>query len=182
MKKIMLMALALCSSNVFAADFFVQGGLHFGGDDIVAVTFTNGDTEKIKAGELMSLSVGAGTALSDTVEGRIMLGLKLDIVTAKNADLTFLRYPVEALALYHASEKINIGGGLAYHLNPNVSGDGVASNVNINFDNAFGLVLTAEYMLSNGGYLGIKYTGIDYEINGLKVSGNSIGGILGFRF
>jgi len=181
-RKINLIVLLLCSSNTFAVDLFVQGGLHFGGDELVEAEFTNGDDEEINAGELISLAVGVGTGIDEDVEARLMVGVKFDTIDADNGDIEFFRYPVTALVMYKTSEKISIGGGVTYHLNPSLSGDGLASSVDVDFDDALGFVLSAEYLLSNGGYAGIQYTSIDYEVSGIEVSGNSIGGILGVRF
>jgi len=182
MRKIYLVVLLLCSGNAYSTNVFVQGGLHVGGDELIEAEFDNGDDEDIKAGELISLSVGVGTDLDENTEARLMVGVKFDSINADNGDIDFFRYPVTALVMYKTSEKISIGGGVTYHLNPGLSGDGVASVVDVDFDDALGFVLGAEYQLSNGGYAGIQFTSIDYEVSGIDVSGNSIGLILGFRF
>lgn len=168
------------SSN--AVDIFLQGGLHTGGDDLVTATFTNGDTEKLKGGGLFSFSAGLGSDVAENLEARLMAGVKFDTIEADNGDAKFVRYPIEALLMYKSGEKVYVGGGLSYHLNPSISGSGLAGGLNIDFDNALGLVVELDYMLSNGGYLGVKLTSIDYEVNGQSASGNSIGAILGFRF
>jgi len=181
-KKIYPIIISLCSGNAFAVDLFVQGGLHVGGDELVEAEFTDGNDEELNAGELISLAVGVGTGIDEDVEARLMVGVKFDTIDAENGDIEFFRYPVTALVMYKTSEKISIGGGVTYHLNPSLSGDGIASGVDVDFDDALGFVLSAEYLLSNGGYAGIQYTNIDYEFSGIEVSGNSIGGILGVRF
>lgn len=43
--------------------------------------------------------------------------------------------------MYKATENIYLGGGLSYHLNPKISGDGIATGANIDFDNAQGIVV-----------------------------------------
>jgi hypothetical protein len=182
MKNLYLAILMLCTGNVIAANFFVEGGLHFGGDELAVATLTNGDTEKIKGGQLFSLSAGIAQGFAENIEGRLMLGVKYDSISADNGDIDFIRFPIEVFALYNASDKVNLGGGLSYHLNPSLSGGGIATGVDADFDNALGFVLVAEYMLKNGGYLAIKLTSIDYDVSNVSVSGNSIGGILGFRF
>ncbi|HHJ34660.1 MAG TPA: hypothetical protein ENJ87_02740, partial [Gammaproteobacteria bacterium] len=106
MKKIVLTTLLLCSGNVLALDYFVQGGLHFGGDKLAQAQFTNGKSDSIKAGELISLSAGIGSEIIDGVEARVLAGAKFDTINAKNGDVIFLRYPIEALVLYQAGEKI----------------------------------------------------------------------------
>lgn len=179
---ICLAPLLLVSVSSHALDIYLQGGLHFGGDDLVIVPFTNGDSQTIKAGELLSLSAGVGFGVAENLESRFMAGFKLDSVDADNGSVDFFRYPLEALLMYKASEKVSIGGGLTYHLNPGISGDGVATGVDFDYDNALGFVLEFDYLLSTGGYFGAKLTSIDYEAAGVSVSGNSIGGILGIHF
>ena len=39
-------------SNVYANDWFLQAGLHAGGDKLAGVTFTNGTSSSIYAGRL----------------------------------------------------------------------------------------------------------------------------------
>ncbi len=177
-----LFGLLLFPVSSYAVDVFLQGGVHVGGDEMVTATFTNGDTEKIKGGELISLLAGVGTGVAEDLEARLMLGVKFDTIDAENGSVDFFRYPLEALLMYKAAEKVYLGGGLAYHLNPNISGDGIATGANVDFDNALGLALQLDYILSNGGYLAVKLTSIDYEAFGQSVSGNSIGALLGFRF
>lgn len=177
-----LVIVFLLPINTHAVNILLQAGLHFGGDDLITATFTNGDTEKLKAGQLISLSAGLGINAAENLEARFMAGVKFDTINAENGDLDFYRYPVEALLMYKANEKVFIGGGLSYHLNPSISGDGVASNANIDFDNALGFAVELDYLLSNGGYFAFKLTSIDYEAFGQSFSGNSIGGLFGFRF
>ena len=180
--KLIVSVIFLFPVSVLATDVFIQGGLHTGGDDLVTATFTNGDTEKLKGGGLISLSAGIGIDVAEELETRLMAGVKFDTIDAENGSAEFVRYPLEALLMYRANENIYIGGGLTYHLNPSISGDGIASNASVDFDNALGLVAELDFILANGGYLGIKLSSIDYELNGQSASGNSIGGILGFRF
>ena len=181
-QEICLASLLLLPVSSHALDIYLQGGLHIGGDDLGAATFTSGDREKLKAGELISLSAGLGFEVSKDIESRFMVGLKFDSIDAENGSVDFFRYPLEALLMYKASEEILIGGGLSYHLNPSISGDGFAAGADVDFDNALGFVLELDYLLSNGGYLGVKLTSIDYEVADVSVSGSSIGGILGFHF
>ncbi len=182
MKNLYLITLMLCTSKVMAVNYFVEGGLHFGGDELAIATLTNGDTEKIKGGQLFLFSAGIAQGFAENIEGRLMLGVKYDSISADNGDIDFIRFPIEAFAFYKVADRINIGGGLSYHLNPSLNGDGIATAIDADFDNALGFALVAEYMLKNGGYLAIKLTSIDYDVSGVSASGNSIGGILGFRF
>lgn len=165
-----------------AANGLIQAGLHYGGDDLVTATFTDGDTAKLKGGGLFSFSAGVGFDLAEKAEARLMAGVKFDTIEAENGSAKFIRFPLEALYLYRSTEEVSIGGGLSYHLNPKISGDGLASSVGAEFDNALGFVLMLDYALPTNVYFGVKLTKIDYEIQGTSFSGNSIGATVGYRF
>lgn len=165
-----------------AANALIQAGIHYGGDDLVTATFTNGDTEKLKGGGLFTVSAGVGFDVTEKAEARLMAGVKLDTIEAENGSAKFVRFPLEAIYMYRSTEEISVGGGLSYHLNPKVSGDGIASPVGAKFDNALGFVLMLDYALPTNVYFGAKFTKIDYEIQGDSFSGNSIGVTVGYRF
>ena len=181
-QEICISSLLLAPVSSHALDIYLQAGLHFGGDELGTVTFTSGETESLKAGELFSLSAGVGFDVTENLESRFLAGLKFDMIDAENGTVDFTRYPLEALLMYKASEEILIGGGLSYHLNPSVSGEGFAAGADIDFDNALGFVLEFDYQLPTDVYFGVKLTSIDYEVAGISVNGSSIGAIVGIRF
>ena len=176
--------LALSPACMAADGMLLQAGLHFGGDDLLNVRFTNGDTEKLKAGELISLSAGVALGLSEKLETRLLFGIKLDAVDADNGDASFTRLPLDALLMYRLGERVSLGGGATYHLDPTLEYDGPSTSFDVNYDDALGLVLQAEYDFEGQGYMALKFTSIDYEVDGISgdASGNSVGIILGMRF
>jgi hypothetical protein len=168
---------------VKAASLVLEGGLHTGGDELISVLFTSGSTDSIKAGDLLSLAIGTNFDVSDNVESRITFGVKLDVISASNGDITFTRYPVNVLLLYK-SDSLRIGGGLTYHLSPELSGSGIAAGVNGQFDDALGFLGELDWYFSQNAYFGFRLTNIDYTVSStsIKFSGNSVGVVLGGLF
>ena len=136
-------------------------GYDAGGDTLVTVIFASGDRESIKANE--GFYVGGGLAfLNDdkTIETEVSLSYKFDLITATNGDVTWSRFPLEGLVFYRFP-KVRLGGGVTYHLNPDLSGSDVISGLNANFNNAFGTLLQADYRITDKMNLGARYTTLD---------------------
>lgn len=169
-----------------ADGLFGEIGLHLGGDKIRDVGFIGGGSDSIRAGELLSIAGGVVMDVNEQLEARISAGLKFDLVTADNGDLDFTRIPLELL-FFKKNEQWNVGGGVTYHLNPELTGTGAASGAGEDYDDAFGFVLEADYILSTGAYLGIKLTFIEYETVDLGLGtttydGDSVGLVIGIKF
>jgi hypothetical protein len=157
-------------------------GADFGGDKLVTVTFTNGDTRTIHAND--GFFFGGGVSIladSRDVEAEISLSLKLDTINASNGDVTWSRWPLDAL-LFYRLPKARFGGGLTYHMNPELKGTGVAGNIFGKFDNALGLLLQADYSISERHHLGLRYTSIEYKLNAPGLQGTAKADGLGLVF
>lgn len=109
-KVIVVIGFLLLSNQASATDVFLQGGLHFGGDTLVTAVFTDGSSESLKAGGLLSGALGIETDISESVYMKLSAGLKFDTILAENTDVFFERYPLEALFFYR-NENIHIGAG-----------------------------------------------------------------------
>lgn len=162
-------ALALDSS------FAYKLGYDSGGDTLVTVTFVGGDTENIKANR--GLFFGGGVSMvneTKDIETEITLSYKFDDISASNGDITFSTWPLDALAFYRTPQ-VRVGGGVTYHLNPDLSGSGVASGLNVNFKDSLGFIVQADWRISEKVNLGLRYTALDYEVEGSSASVNSNG-------
>jgi hypothetical protein len=186
-KRAFLAAAALCAATASqAADVrpFVKAGADVGGDTLVTVVFVGGDTERIKANE--GFYFGGGISVRNeakTLEGEFSVGYKMNTITASNGDVDWTMMPVEALLFYRLPQW-RLGGGVAYHLNPKLDGSGVVGGLNVNFDDAFGIVLQADYLISPRFAVGVRYTDVKYEVSGGGGSAKSggIGGTISYRF
>lgn len=157
--------------------FHFKMGYDTGGDTLVTVLFVGGDTEKIKAND--GLYFGAGVSMvndAKDVETEFSLSYKFDEITGSNGDLTFSRLPLDALVFYRLPS-VRLGGGVTYHINPDLDGSGVVGGLNVKFEDALGFVLQADWRLTEKMNLGLRYTVLDYEVEGTggKVDSNGIG-------
>lgn len=181
--------LVLCSGLAISASAFagpVYGvlnmGLDFGGDKMIEIGFDNGDTNKVTAGEGLYFAGGLGVSSGDgKYDGQVTLGWKYRGVSATNGDLDWTRYPLEALG-YLNTNKIRLGGGVAYHLNPTLKGSGVLDGLEAKFDDALGFILEAQYRFNDSMLAGARMTMIDYKIEGESIKGDSFGMNLTFQF
>lgn len=173
---------ACLSTPTFAFDPFVEFGLYAGGDQIAHATYTNGDTDSIDAGGLMGFAAGLIIPITDSIESQISYEYRFDEINASNGDIEWTRFPLEA-KIFYAQEKYRIGAGYTQHMNPKIEGSGVAAG-RVEFKDASGYVIEANYRFNPQAYLGLKYTSIEYETNisTIKTDGNSIGLIIGYAF
>jgi hypothetical protein len=183
--------LLLLSRQTLAASVFIEGGLHFGGDTVGGtIVLDNGETVNIKAGELLTGSVGLIGDISENLEARGSIGIKLDGVFAENGDVAFIRIPLE-LMLFTKGESVSFGVGFSYHLGSNYSASGTftGGDLDVDFDDALGAVAEVDFKFGseNQAYIGVKATSIDYETSNTSLgtttfNGNSVGVVIGIRF
>jgi len=100
-----------------------------------------------------------------SIETEISLSYKFADITASNGDITWSRLPLDVLAFYRM-EKVRLGGGLTYHINPELDGSGVATGLNVDFKNSLGFVAQADWRITDRMNLGLRYTMLEYEVNG----------------
>lgn len=144
----------------------------FGGDDLVTTQYTNGSSSTISAGGLLQIKLGAEFQLAPQFALQTTVGYHFDRRTASNGDVTFERYPLEALAFYQLGPQFRLGAGLRSALNPKLSGTGAASSIgNNSFSSKLAAVVEAEYAFSpvmsvTFRAVNEKYTFANQTING----------------
>ena len=184
-KSLLLAALsAPVASHAMDVRPFFTAGYDFGGDTLVNVTFTDGSTDSLKANEGFYFGGGA-SILTDSKRYEIELSLayKFSKINASNGDVEFTRLPLEALVFYRF-DRARLGGGLTYHLNPKLEGSGVATPLNLKFDDALGFVLQADFLATEKMAIGLRYTNLEYEVEGAaaKAKSNGLGFTFSYRF
>lgn len=187
-KSLLVLGAALVASGAAqAADIrpLFNAGFDFGGDTMVSAVFTDGSTETIKANE--GVYLGGGAAIITDArdwEFHVTLGYKFTMIDATNGDVEWTRFPLEVLAFYRF-QKARLGGGLAYHLNPKLEGSGVVGGLNVEFKNAAGAVLQADWLVTDALALGIRYTALEYDAKGPftgSAKSNGVGVSFSWRF
>jgi len=182
-KIIIPILLVIASSNAHAVRWVGEAGIHGGGDELASATFTNGDTTKINAGELLSIGIGPQIDLTDNTNIRVLVGWKFDSTDADNGSIKFSRFPIDVMYFYQTPQW-NFGAGITYHLSPELSSSGVASGISADFEDALGFIAEVDFRLGEFFYIGGKYTAIDYDQKNTNVTvdGNSVGIVFGFIF
>ena len=134
-KPLLILSLFLCSIAATAqsvaaveAEFLVEGGIEYGGDELLTVQFTNGDEQVMLAGQ--GGYVGAGgqfrfTSLPPLLI-RATIGVKYNTTAADNASISLTRFPVTLMPYYQINEDIRLGVGLSTHQGVQFRGDGYA--------------------------------------------------------
>jgi hypothetical protein len=185
-KKVLALLVTVAAALPLAAEAMevhpvIVAGADFGGDKIVTVTFTNGDTSSIKAGDGLYLGLGASVLNDDRrIEFLGTINYKYTSISADNGDVTWTRVPLDALGFYRW-EKFRLGAGVTYHMSPKIHGSGAASSLNVTVDNALGEVVQGDLLLGKVN-IGLRYTHITYKNSSGSAKGDSAGIIFGYTF
>jgi hypothetical protein len=141
----------------------IKAGIDFGGDTIVTALFEDGDTEEIKANEGLYFGGGA-TLINDArnFELQLTAAYKFAFIDADNGDIEWTRWPVEAIAFYRW-QHVRAGAGLAYHVKPRLTGDGVVNDLNVKFKNALGAIFQVDWRITETIAVGGRLTLLEYE-------------------
>jgi hypothetical protein len=179
----MLVAAVPIASHAADVRGVFKAGIDFGGDKLAGATFTNGSSDSIKAGELLYFGGGISIlADSKEIETELTISYKFDQINASNGDIKFTRYPLDALVFYRFP-KFRLGGGLTYHLNPKLSSSGAGAGAgNAKFDDSLGLVLQADYLITQKLSVGGRYTSVKYKVGGASFDGSAVGVTFGMTF
>ncbi len=156
-------------------------GYDVGGDGIKSLSFMSGNTDSIRANEGFYLGLGASIRNdAGNLEFVGTLSMKYQGLHADNGDITWIRYPLDALVLYRA-RNFRLGGGLTYAMHPRLKGTEALASVDTRFDNALGAVLQGDLLLGRVN-LGLRYTILDYTAGGSTFKSNGLGATFGFTF
>lgn len=170
-------------------------GLDFGGDSMVKVIFTNGDSSSIQGND--GLLLAGGFSITNDARNFSLdttLGWKYASIDSSNQTYEFSRYPLDVVAFYNipfgSKGRINlrVGGGATYVVNPKFSASGVFDNFNLNFENALGVVGQVDTVIKFNRRLGIntglRLTNVEYTVKGVpgSINGSGAGLFVAFVF
>ncbi len=157
------------SSNVkFVLDF----GVHYGGDDIATVQFTDGGEQEMLAGQGLTLAVGGEFKIPNFKYAlfRTTIGLKYSTTAADNANIMFLSYPLSLMAFAVPADDWRIGLGGTSHLGAVLKGDGFFDDVE--YDSSFGPRIEVGYKWVSLTYTNVTFTEKEF---GEEYDGSSFG-------
>jgi hypothetical protein len=154
-------------------------GFAFGGEKLVAATFTNGSDAAIHAGQGATIGLGV-TFMPIRAQGH-SLGIsvnqsaKFASISASNADITLTRFPlVPALRYNYAfNDTWNFlaAGGLVFEYGISLTGSGDAEGLDQKFKSALGFMAEAGVSYRERSFLvdvTLRYTGLTYETDEVK--------------
>lgn len=154
-----------------------DGGVEMGGALLLDITFTNGENQKIYAGQGGSVAFGVDVrpAAMPNVGIRALAGLKFTTTAAENANISFTRVPIEVVGSYYFAKDWRAGAGLAYHTAIDLNGDGFVPDAT--FDPAVGPTLELGWR-----WAALTYTSLNYALDGSDFDASSIGVSLSWLF
>jgi hypothetical protein len=164
------------SGNQFG--LMVQTDLDYGGDDLATVSFTNGKSQDVKAGQGVVVSGGLHFRPDDSTpfDVQALIGFKYVTTAASNADINVTRAVFQLLGDYQFSSGWYLGGGVVRHSGTKLDGDGFFRDVE--FDDATGFTVESGWR-----WVGLHYTHIEYKNDFVSgVDASSVGIRVNYRF
>jgi hypothetical protein len=142
-----------------------------GGDPVATVAFTNGDSQKVNAGQGISVGVGGELSLFKKEQFRLRgsVGIKYVTTAAENAHIRLTRIPMILTANWMYQEDWRIGAGIVSHQAIRFNAGGLGNNFDLS--SPAGLVVEVAYK-----GIGLSYTKLTYEDEfGIFYGANAIG-------
>lgn len=151
--------------------FLLGAGLTFGGDTLATVSYIDGSSDSVTAGDGLVFYGGLDYRLDDAISLQGTLGYHFDSTKpATNGEVTFSRIPLELLAYYHINDAFRLGGGIRIVTGPKLEGSGIASSANWTFDNTVGMIIEGEYLLHRTFGIKLRHVSERYQPSGSPVS------------
>ena len=164
--------------------FFVGGGLTFGGDRLVTARYINGSDESLHGGGTIQIHGGLEFKVAPALTLALSAGYHLDAIDTFWGSTWFGRVPIEALGHFQLDPHWRIGGGVRFAVDPTLSSDGFAPDVDEHFRSSVGPVIEVEYLFNRS--LGLKLRGVSERYKSKQglptVDGNHVGLLLNFYF
>jgi hypothetical protein len=170
-------------------------GFALGGEKLATVTFSNGSTDDLRAGEGFIADLeGAVTPLwsGDSVGFGAggAVGVKYRSIDAANGSISLLRFPVLAFVQMLAPTgergsfllRVGVQRDLATHFG--VSASGTEGGADLSSSNGFVGEVGAWYQMNAGAAMvvTVRFTSIHYAVGGSNVDATSGGLVLGVLF
>lgn len=159
------------STGSWQSQLFVEGGVEYGGDEILTVFFVDGADQTMLAGQGAYIALGGDfmMPLYPAFSLRATLGFKYSTTAADNYNIMLTRFPINVIPFWHASEDIRLGVGLTTHSAVRFKGDGLIPDVD--FSSSVGPRLELGYK-----WFALTYSMVEYSDDVKQsFSANSIG-------
>src|SRR5690606_17030248 len=128
---ISIMGTAQQTEKPLIAKFLIEGGIEYGGDEIMEVFFTNGEDQTMLAGQGGYIAVGGELQFAKVKQLmlRASIGIKYNTTAADNANIRLTRLPVHLTPFWRINDDFRLGVGVTTHMNAKLKGDGFVSDV-----------------------------------------------------
>jgi len=180
----LLAASMLAAGPAQAADpakrggFLAQLDFDFGGDDLATLSFEDGETQDIEAGQGVAFGVGGyfRPVASVPFELQGILGYKVVFNASENADIKVTRTTLQLNGIYRFANDWYLGAGFVQHMSPELDGDGFFED--LEFDDASGFNAEVGWK-----WIGLHYTRIEYSSLGYEdADASNVGIRFTYRF
>ena len=193
---LLMLASAPAAAQQHERNWLFRVAFESGGDELFEGRLDNGDDVDISAGGLVAVELGLRrqwlASLRPEWESELSVGYKADSVEARNGNLGFRRFTLNALQHYRVSERVRLGAGVTYHLGVEFEADAAdvpgIGEFTREGEGALGALLAADYAFNDRVDLGLRATLIDYDFEAdesggaATVDGDSVGLYLTLRF
>jgi opacity protein-like surface antigen len=158
--------------------FLLQADIDYGGDDVATVYFEDDESQNLKAGQGLGISVGGyfRPIADSSFEIQGSVGYKFSTTAAENADIGMDRTMLQLEALYRWPNGFFLGAGMMHHMSPKLDGDNFFPD--IEFDDATGFNAEIGWK-----WISLHYTNISYGSELFEdVDGSHFGARFTWRF
>ena len=122
----------------------INMGYDFGGEDLVNVQFSSGDSGEIRTDEGFYIDLGSLTVFTKTLYLQTTIGFKAGAEEALNGELSWKSMPLRSALLFRTGN-YRLGGGLVYHMDPVLKTTGAPGDTKVKFGNTPGVEFLAIY-------------------------------------
>jgi hypothetical protein len=164
-------ALSQTPKSTVTAKFLIEGGVEYGGDELLKIFFTNGGNQTMRAGQ--GGYVAAGGQLQFSAIKNFMLrgtiGFKYNTTAAENANIRLTRIPITLMPNLLLKNNFRVGLGITTHQGVNFKGDGFAQDMK--FTSSLAPRFEVGYK-----WVSLTYTSMKYKAEtGKELSASSFG-------
>lgn len=158
-------------------------GLTVGGDKFIeGIQYSDGYSEDIAAGQFLQVYAGVRYQAVPQFSVQATAGYHVDQTRrSSNGNARFARYPFEALAHFHVTDQVRVGGGVRFVTGARFTSSGLLAQGNPSFDDTTGAVAEIEYLAAPQLGLKLRYVSEKYQAKP-PFSGALDGSHVGFMF
>jgi outer membrane protein W len=189
-KKMLVLALSMlgaAQAHAFEARWDVGVGYDMGGENIGQATYTNGDTNTVRANQGMVMSVGGSFVNDEQKQFETLVNMAFKVGGESDGDgnkLEWKSFPITVVQFYRPGDfRVGLGGTYATNTKYTFRLGGRAADYK--FDDGLGLVAQVGYIPPGTKIsLDLRYTSIKHKFSngGGSVDGSVAGLYASFRF